>query len=275
VITLDKGKCTVCGLCVKICHEHCMALVDDTVRINRELCSTCTQCIAVCPQEALSWDHVPPVAYDKARLPSAEQLDELFKERRTIRFFRSDKIDRTLLEEIVGYGGYAPTNNFALRAVVVDDEEIIEELDRINLQFVTKIYKVFFKSKIVFNLIRRIMPALDPKDKVKIESDLERGHTFHRPAALVFIAGDKRVALSEASAQYALYNMILYAQAKGMGSCLWGGAELFLDRSKAARKRLGLQKREHILGALGLGYPAVMFANKVKGKTLPIEWNSG
>jgi nitroreductase/NAD-dependent dihydropyrimidine dehydrogenase PreA subunit len=275
MIVTDKDKCTGCGLCVKICHEHCMVLTDDTISINYELCSTCTQCIAVCPQQAISWDGVPPVAYDKTRLPSPEQLDELFKERRTIRFFKGDKIDRPLLEEIIGYGIYAPTNNYDLRAIVVDDKEIIEALDQILMQFVSRTYRVVFKPKIVFNLIRRMTPALQAKDKVKMESALERGHAFHRPPAIVFIVGDKRIALSGASTQYALYNMILYAQVKGVGSCLWGAAEIFLDRNKAARKRLGLGKHEHILGALGLGYPAVRFANKVAGKTLDIQWNGG
>jgi nitroreductase/NAD-dependent dihydropyrimidine dehydrogenase PreA subunit len=275
MIVADKDKCTGCGLCVKICHEHCMVLTDDTISINYDLCSTCTQCIAVCPQQAISWDGVPPVAYDKTRLPSPEQLDELFKERRTIRFFKKDRVDRAILKEIVGYGIYAPTNNYNLRAIVVDDQEIIEALDLILMQFVSRVYKVVFKPRIVFNLIRRITPALDPKDKVKMENALERGYAFHRPPAIVFIVGDKRIALSEASAQYALYNMILYAQAKGIGSCLWGAAEISLDRNKAARKRLGLGKHEHILGALGLGYPAVKFANKVEGKTLSIQWNGG
>ena len=276
MIVVDKDQCIGCGSCVKICHEHCMALVDDTVRINYEFCSTCTQCIAICPQQALSWDHVPPVAYDETRLPSPEQLDELFKERRTIRFFKEDKIDRTLLEEIVRYGIYAPTNNYDLRAIVVDDDEIMEELDRILLRFVSWTYNLIYKPKIVYNLVRRIASASEPeKAKPKMESGLERGHAFHHPAAFVFIVGDKRVPLSEASAQYALYNMVLYAQVKGIGSCLWGAAEIFLDRSKVARKRLGLQKHEHILGALGLGYPAVKFRNKVEGRTLSIQWNDG
>jgi nitroreductase/NAD-dependent dihydropyrimidine dehydrogenase PreA subunit len=275
MIVADKDKCTGCGLCVEICHEHCVVLTDDTISINYELCSTCTQCIAVCPQQAISWDGVLPVAYDETRLPSPEQLDELFKERRTLRFFKGDKIDRPLLEEIVGYGIYAPTNNYDLRAIVVDDEEIIGELDRILLKFVSRTYRVVFKPKIVFNLIRRMTPALQRKDKVKMESALERGHAFHRPPAIVFIVGDKRIALSEASAQYALYNMIFYAQVKGIGSCLWGAAEIFLDRSKAVRERLGLQRHEHILGAVGLGYPAVKFRNKVAGKALSIQWNDG
>jgi len=69
--------------------------------------------------------------------------------------------------------------------------------------------------------------------------------------------------------------MIFYAQAKGIGSCPWGNGPVFLDRAKAARKRLALQKHEHMLGALLLGYPAVKFANKMEGKTLSIQWNGG
>jgi nitroreductase len=252
-----------------------MVLTQGTVSLDDELCSTCTQCIAICPQQALSWDHVPPVTFDQTRLPSPQQLDELFKERRTIRRFKEDTIGRTLLEEIVSYGIYAPTNNYALRAIVVDDPQIMVALDRILMRFVSRIYNLFYRSRIVFSLLRRITPSLDPKDKVKMEHSLGRGRTFDRPpAAIVFIVGDKRIALSEVSAQYALYNMILYAQAKGIGSRLKGPGQLFFDRSRAARECLSLHRHEHILGMLELGYPAVRFRNKVEGKTLSIQWNA-
>ncbi len=270
MIVIDKDKCTACGLCAKICHQRCIAPMDNTVTINHELCSTCTQCIAVCPKQAVSWDRVGPVAYDQAVLPSPQQLDELFKERRSIRFFKEDKIDRPLLEEIVGYGIYAPTTNYNLRAVVVDDEKIIEELERISIQFHLRMYKIFVKPKIVFSLISRITPALNPKIKAKFET---RRHDSFNPAAMVLVVGDKRIHLSEVSAHYAIYNMILYAKAKGIGSCIWGAGKISLDRSKAVRERLGLQKRERILGVLLLGYPAVKFRNKVQGKTLSIQWN--
>jgi len=69
--------------------------------------------------------------------------------------------------------------------------------------------------------------------------------------------------------------MTFYAQARGIGSRLWGPGQLFYDRSKAVRKRLGLGKREHILGTVLLGYPAVKFRNKVQGKTLGIQGNTG
>jgi nitroreductase len=259
-------------MCVKVCHNRCVALIDDVASVNYELCDRCTQCIAICPQQALSWGRVPPVGYDEKRLPSPEQLDELFKERRSVRFFKKDRIDRILLEEIVGYGIYAPTNNHDLRAVVVDDVEIIEELERIAVRFNLRMYRLFFKPKTVFEFLSRITPAVNPQVKVKLE---ERRHDLFNPAAMVFIVGDRRIAFSEASAQAALDHITFYAQVQGVGSCLWGAGEIILDRNRTARERLGLQRREYILGILLLGYPAVKFVNKVEGRTMSIQWVGG
>jgi ferredoxin len=277
MIGVDQEKCIQCGHCVKICHEHCISLVDQKVTIDYNYCSTCTQCVAVCPQGALTWDEVAPIPYDDSSLPSPQHLDELFKQRRTIRFFKADKIDRALLEEIVAYGIYAPTNNYDLRAIIIDDQEILAELDRVHVRYTVRINNFLYRSKIVGLLARMTGTSTSfEQARPKVEAIVETGHSYlSPPAAIVFIVGSKRVPLSVESAQYALSNMTYYAQAKGIGSRLWGPGQLFYDRSKDIRKRLGLQKREHILGTVLLGYPAVKFRNKVQGKTLPIQWNDG
>jgi hypothetical protein len=41
---------------------------------------------------------------------------------------------------------------------------------------------------------------------------------------------------------------------------------------RTARRRLSLEKHEHILGTLLLGHPAVKLRNKVEGKALPVRW---
>jgi uncharacterized Fe-S center protein len=38
MIVVDEDQCIGCGSCVEICHEHCMALVDDVAKINYEFC---------------------------------------------------------------------------------------------------------------------------------------------------------------------------------------------------------------------------------------------
>ena len=92
---------------------------------------------------------------------------------------------------------------------------MIEKLDRISFQFVSRIYNIFYRSKLVFELLRKITPAVDLKDKVKLEETIKQGSVLHNCGTIVLIVGDRRIALSEDSAQYALYNMILYAQTKG------------------------------------------------------------
>ncbi len=222
---------------------------------------------------------MPPLAYDRARLPSPEQLDELFKERRTIRQFRREKIDRALLEEIVGYGIYAPTHSFTLRAIIVDDEEIIALLDQAVMRFNARLYNLLYKPRIVRYLIPRIAPARAAeylKAQPKLERALEAGRAYGSPpAAFVFLVGDRRIPLSTESAQYALYNITLYAQVKGIGCRNLVGNQMILNGSQEVRNRLGLGKHERLFGTLGLGYPAVRFRNKVEGRKLPIQWNGG
>jgi nitroreductase/NAD-dependent dihydropyrimidine dehydrogenase PreA subunit len=278
VIVIDQVRCVACGSCVEICHEHCMTLEIGTIRIDGEVCSTCGQCVAICPQKALSWDGVPPAAFVEAGLPSPRQLDELFKQRRSIRSFTGDRIERALLEEIVCYGAYAPTHNgpsLNLRAIVVDDEEMLNLLDRIVLRSVARIYNAFYRLRILSEFARLMgLSGEYTRAKPKLEMALERGRALRtRPAAILFLVGDGRTALSKVSAQCALCNIFLYAQTKGIGSCLWANGPLFVDRSRAARRRLGLGRWEHVLGALLLGYSAVEFRNKVEGRKLPMQWN--
>ena len=125
-------------------------------------------------------------------------------------------------------------------------------------QYQDMVYNVAYRPKIVGAMARMIGISEEYLlNKPKIENSLERGFAFHHPAAIVFVVGDKRIPLSADSAQYALANMTFYAQVKGIASCLWGNGPVFMDRSPAARRELGMRRHDRIFGALLLGYPAV------------------
>jgi len=275
MITLAPDKCKQCGLCADLCHESCITLTDSGPRINLAVCSTCTQCVAACPNRALAWESAEPAAFERQRLPTAEQLDELFKERRSIRRFKRKKIDRAILGEIAGYGIYAPTHAFHLRIVIVDDDTLITKLDQAIVENCRLIHNLAYRLKVASVLAGWFGFAEEmARAKPKIEAALEMGHAFHSmPTAFIFIVGDKKVPLSEASAQYALANMMYYAQIKGIGTCLWANGPLFIDKNRPARRQLGIHSNERIFGAMYLGYPKVRFSNKVSGKTMLIQWN--
>jgi nitroreductase/NAD-dependent dihydropyrimidine dehydrogenase PreA subunit len=280
MITFHADRCSACGLCVENCHEDSLALVDGALQIDRMLCDACAQCIAICPRQALSWDGIPPVAFDRSLLPSSDQLLELFKERRSIRVFKKTRIERTLLEEIADIGVYAPTHNHVFKVIIIDDPDLIAQLSASILLINNRIYRLIYQNWLVTNpLVTSLTDLLGfgdefRKARPKLESALRRGSAFSStPAAIMIVVGNKNVALAEASAQYALANMMYYAQIRGVGTCLWGNAPIFLDKDKTIRRRLGIVKRERIYGALYMGYPGIKFSNKVNGKALPIQWN--
>lgn len=278
MIVVNRERCVGCGLCARICHELCIEIAGNgragRPEVDHTLCSTCTQCIAICPKQALAWDRIQAEPYDKDRLPAPDQLLELLKQRRTVRRFRTRPLERKLIEEIAGVGIYAPTNNYDLRAIAVDDPDLMELFDRVIMQYSKRTYNLFFKTSLGFTVFSAISPKVNPKLKVKMQNGLELGTSMPtRPAAILFIVGDDRVLFSEASAQYALYNTILYAQIKGVGSRINAAGPLTLDRNKSVRSALGLARNSHILAMLELGYPAVRFRNKVEGKKMPLQWN--
>ena len=246
------------------------------MNIDYKFCSTCAQCIAICPKEALSWDNIKPARFNKELFPDSVQIDELLKERRTTRNFKNKKIDRKLLEEIVDYAVYAPTHNFDMRAIIVDNESIIDQIDKTIYKFSARIYRYLYKPEIVHNFIRLATPDRELeylKAKPKLEASLKRkGNFISVPPAIIMIIADKRIPLSLESAQYALYNIDLYAQTKDLGCRNLVGNQMFLNRSKSIRRLLGLQKNEKIFGTIAIGYPSVKFRNKVHGKRFKIQW---
>lgn len=278
MIVIDNKSCNACGLCLKICHESCIHIENGELNIDFKYCSTCTQCIAICPSQALSWDGSKPDPFNKSLYPNPIQIDELLKERRTIRDYKNEKIERKILEEIVGYAVYAPTHNFNFRAIIIDDEEIINQISHLIFKFSHNIYKWFFKRPTAYALIKVFAPFYEGeylKAKSKLERVRDRKSGFKtKPAAVILIIGDKRTPLSLESAQYALYNMDLYAQTKGIACRNLVGNQMILNRNKKFRKLIGLNKKEQIFSTITMGYPAVKFKNKVMGKSISIQWNS-
>lgn len=197
-------------------------------------------------------------------------MDELFRERHSIRRFKRTKIDRALLEEIAQYGVFAPTHAFHLRTIIVDDESLIHVVDQAIVANCRRIHQLAYRSRLA-SLLAEWLGYAEEMDRArpKIEAALQEGHAFHSmPTALIFIVGDKKVPLSDVSAQYALANMMYYAQVKGIGTCLWANGPLFIDKHREARHRLGIESNERIFGAMYLGYPAAL-ATKWQGKRWP------
>jgi len=280
MVIVEKDKCTGCELCVRICHHHCIECVQDEsgniIRIDRELCSTCSQCVAVCPRQALLWNGSSSQIFSSQNRPTADQVEELLKQRRTVRHYKDRPIERSALEEIAGIGGFAPTNDFNLRCVVCDNPDVIRELDRVTLKRISLYYELVFKNQFTFDLFQSFSPSVNQIMRKKFQRSVELGTTFESPpAAIIFVIGNTKTLMAAESAQFAVYNMMLLAQAKQLGSCYLAAGPVVFSSNPRVRNLLGLQKGEAIYGSLQLGFPAVKFRSKVAGKELPVCFVGG
>jgi len=52
--SVDKDKCTGCGLCVEACPVEAISLENDKAKIDEDTCVDCGACASECPNEAIS-----------------------------------------------------------------------------------------------------------------------------------------------------------------------------------------------------------------------------
>ncbi len=51
---VDEERCTLCGVCQKICAYHAIIIVKDKVLVFPELCHSCGGCSLLCPENAIT-----------------------------------------------------------------------------------------------------------------------------------------------------------------------------------------------------------------------------
>jgi NAD-dependent dihydropyrimidine dehydrogenase PreA subunit len=266
MITIDNSKCTLCKQCVSVCHDYCIKIEDNILMIDRALCDSCTQCIAICPQQALSWNNNRPVTINEALLPKPENLEELFKSRRSIRFFEERNVEYDILEIIVEIGKYAPTMNKNIEAIVINNRKKIDEIEALVDGYTKRFHKILFGIGLIHSVVKFVNPELEIM-KSKMEN---RKRHLHNAPAMIILVGNRGIPMTELSAQFHLYNMALYSSSLGLGSIISDAAKIFLNLNRKHLKKLNVPKGNSVLGVLLLGYPKIKFVNKAVGYKMNI-----
>lgn len=113
--TVDRDKCTGCGLCVKVCPGGGLSL-DGTKTVRMAPfeeygwngCWQCEHCLAVCPAGAVSIfghrpeDSLPPPAPRTA----AAVLDALIANRHSCRRYQDRNVDAGVIQDVLIAGTY-------------------------------------------------------------------------------------------------------------------------------------------------------------------------
>lgn len=119
LFTVDADKCNRDGICVdecpiKIISRKDKASVPEPVPGADELCINCGHCVAVCPTGALTHkamgpEDCPPV--NREWLLDPEQAEHFLRQRRSIRTYKDEAVDKQTIGELIRIASHAPSGH--------------------------------------------------------------------------------------------------------------------------------------------------------------------
>ncbi|MBN1811329.1 MAG: nitroreductase family protein [Anaerolineae bacterium] len=271
--TLDKAKCTACGLCAEVCGldvivhngNGCPTINQDTY------CHACGHCVAICPQNALSIQGVPGDQF--APVPaspiSPTDMEAFLLTKRSCREFKDHPVEKSVIENLIDVARMAPTSiNCQERAfIVVTDAAKIAELREALTKYTRSMLRL-----VKLAASRLAAPFLSPESREHmrhLQADFEVAlrhmdnggdYVFHNAPCLIFFTGITMDPSGRDHALGAQHYLMLYAETLGLGTCINGYAQ---SAPKVLAKYLNVPKAHTIYGALMLGYRKHTYRKRV------------
>ncbi|MGF6906927.1 nitroreductase family protein [Fusobacterium sp. PH5-44] len=264
MVIIDKEKCIGCGMCVKDCFPRNISIENQKAQIKGP-CMHCGHCIAICPVNAVSIDSYSMeevIEYSKDDFDvDPNNLMNLIKFRRSIRYYKKDPIEKDMIEKILEAGRYSPTaaNLQDVTFIVVQ-----EKLGEFRALIWDSLYDLAVKNVNTESLAGVYAPMW-----IKMYNDYKSGKNdllfFNAPTIIITTASNPlNGALSSSYIE-------LMTNAQGLGALFSGFIGMALQNSEASKKLLGIGKKG-IVTCMLLGYPDITYCRTVPRKKLSLKW---
>jgi len=277
---IDPEKCTGCGLCLKVCPDQTLSLLNGKAIVSGERCLACAHCRAICPTQAItvsSLEHdlfFQTFTADIRYLPPGQgdttQLVRLMLSRRSCRNYTNRALDPQLLEDLVRIGTTAPsgTNSQAWTFTILPQRSAVESLGNLVGAYFAKLNRRA-ANPLLRSLLRLLgRPALAKyyhRYHQSIAQGLreweEQGHDrlFHGAPTAIIVGSRPGASCPKEDALLATQNILLAAHTLGLGSCLIGFAVAAMAKDPNIQQAMGIPTDEGIHAVIALGYPAEVY----------------
>jgi len=286
-VSVDKDRCTLCGLCIPVCVRRILEEGDGAIRVtDPALCILCGHCKAICPEDAPWFPSLNAEEFSPApgpdNLPKPLQLMALFRSRRSTRIYQRRLVEREKLEGVLEAGRFAPSggNRQPLLYTVLDSEGRIATVRRMAMSALGE------RARRIQETIERKQEGsetLTVMDQVLLTSagnwlsmpDLLRQGTdrlFYHAPTVVICHGSPLITTLEVDAGLAAMQMALMAEAMGLGTCFCHFLVFAIEESPELRQALQIPEDHKVAAAFMVGYPDVSFSRLVARNPLEVRW---
>lgn len=275
MITINKKKCTGCGLCASDCQCGDIELMDGKAHILGKSCLECGHCIAICPVNAVTTDAYTDdttYEYDEDKFTvDPDNLLNFIKFRRSIRNYTKRQVERDKILKIAEAARFTPTggNRQPLSVIAVSErlpqvrDMTIGALYDMALAYDNKTGSIPSVSADRYALMWKEMYAANKRGLDML--------FFHAPLLLIAV-GDKNLAADPTvDCALAASNMELMAEALGLGVC-YNGFFVYASANEELRRFLGLSDNMEVVASMTAGYTDLRYRRTVPRKCIDIRW---
>lgn len=290
-VSIDRSKCTNCGLCAQVCKGAPLRMEQGELVVEQDRffgCIGCGHCMSICPWDCIAVSGRDLSPEDMIPLPAREkragydQLLALFMSRRSIRNFRDTPVEKEMIDKIVAAVSTAPMGlpPSDVEILVLDSPGQVREFAA-DVIAAARSSRWFF-SPLVTWLLR---PWFGKEYKESVD-------TFIRPAVDIFVdewAGGHDYLIYGASlAMYfhcspyadpadpliaATYAM-LAAESLGLGSCMIGTPAYFVKYNQKIKAKYGIPRKNHPGIVVIFGYPKLQFRKGIRRRLARVTYTS-
>ena len=269
LFTIDETKCQHDGICAAVCPRKIIYMDNNipTPTPNAEnICINCGHCVAVCPHGALSLEKMPleqcPDLQENLKI-STKQAEQFLKNRRSIRNFKSEPVEKEKIEKLIDIARYAPSglNLQPVRWLVLQDIAEVKRLSGVVIDWMNQTIK---ENSPLASFLH--MDAIIAAWGKRI--DLISRNAPH----LIITYGLTANQTAPQSCTIALTHLELAASAANIGACWAGYISLAASMFPPMQEALGLRSREKCMGAMLIGYPKFEYKRIPLRNEAQIKW---
>ncbi len=279
-IEIDNKKCIYCGYCIEVCGSATLEIIDNKIiQTKPQLCALCGHCAAVCPESAISSNKNNKKAYKIEKTENnLNEIEKLLKNKRSIRIFKNKKIDKKNLEKIIYYAEKSPSssNKRKREYIVITDRNKILDLEKTVIKKFNSLKKI--ANPVLINFIK-IFSKKTAKTLNNLREDVNQMNKqfkdknypiFRNAHCVVIITAPTKEVQTKDDCIIAQQYMMLYAESKGLGSCIIGYAQY---AHKSLEKILKIKKNQSIFAVTTLGYPKYNYNKEIIYNKKPeVNW---